>query len=203
MQPNVHLLPHFFRSADGLTGFGQGVGRTLGRLVVVGIIVGLLAPAARATVLRESEVEAAFVFNFTKFVDWPGATGVAPGRPLVIGVLREDAVSAAINAVIRGRQVNGRTLVVKSIRTAEDLALIDVLFVCAGEEGKFAELKPDLLGAPVLTVGESPAFAALDGMITLTVTNDQLRFAINPAAAQRARLKISAQLLKLATSVSR
>ena len=56
-------------------------------------------------------------------------------------------------------------------------------------------------GAPVLTVGDGDGFARGGGMIGLFVEDGRMRFAINPNAAQRAGLRLSSQLLKLARIV--
>ena len=57
--------------------------------------------------------------------------------------------------------------------------------------------------ASVLTVGESGRFGALGGIIVFTFAGDKVRFEINQGAAESARLKLSAHLLKLATVVRR
>ena len=56
-------------------------------------------------------------------------------------------------------------------------------------------------GAAVFTVGEADHFAESGGIAQLVQDHGRMRFAINPAAAQRARLVLSAQLLNLAIVV--
>jgi hypothetical protein len=56
---------------------------------------------------------------------------------------------------------------------------------------------------PILTVGETSDFLSDGGMIRFHLEEDKIRFDINLAAAESARLKISSRLLLLATSVSR
>jgi hypothetical protein len=55
----------------------------------------------------------------------------------------------------------------------------------------------------VLTVGDTDGFAQRGGAINFTLQARKVRFEINPAAAEQAGLKMSSQLLKLATLVSR
>ena len=55
--------------------------------------------------------------------------------------------------------------------------------------------------APVLTVGESDGFASAGGVIGLYMEGDKVRFEANPDAAQRAGLKLSSQILRLARLV--
>ena len=55
--------------------------------------------------------------------------------------------------------------------------------------------------ASVLTVGDMGEFAEEGGMISLKMEGTRVRFDINLAAANRARLKISSKLLQLASVV--
>jgi hypothetical protein len=55
----------------------------------------------------------------------------------------------------------------------------------------------------VLTVGETDAFLERGGVIAFAMEGGKLRFSINAAAADRAGLKLSSQLLKLAVRVTK
>ena len=58
-----------------------------------------------------------------------------------------------------------------------------------------------LEGHSVLTVSDMEGFAQQGGVINLVIRNQRLGFEINEDAAQRANLKISSKLLKLAKVV--
>ena len=53
----------------------------------------------------------------------------------------------------------------------------------------------------ILTVGETDVFLASGGIVTLKVINNLVRFEVDAGAAQRAGLRMSSQLLGLATDV--
>ena len=94
-------------------------------------------------------------------------------------------------------------IVVREAVSGSDAKGAHILFVPAGEEGRFAGLAGAISGSAVTTVGESDRFAAQGGMITFVHEAGRVRFAINLEAAERERLKFSAQLLRLATHVRR
>jgi hypothetical protein len=102
---------------------------------------------------------------------------------------------------VRDRKINGREIVVKPCATAEAAKGAHLLFVSAAEDARFGELKQALAGTHVLIVGETDGFAGQGGMIAFKLEGDKLRFEINLDSAERAGLKISAQLLKLAWRV--
>jgi len=159
--------------------------------------------AAGATPPREYEIKAAFLYNFTNFVDWPAQTFANADAPIVIGVLGDSPCAQALERLVKDRKVNGRTIVVRQIASAEEAKVTQLLFVGSAHEVQFAGLKPAIESLPVLTVGESPGFATLGGAIDFVPQGDNIRFEINIGVAERAGLKISAQLQKLATAVRR
>lgn len=73
-----------------------------------------------------------------------------------------------------------------------------ILFVGAEASRKMTQIVEALEKRPVLTIGESPAFFDDGGMINLYIEERQLRWEINNKAAERAKLKISSQVLSMA-----
>ena len=140
----------------------------------------------------------AFLYNVTKFVEWPAERFGEAAEPIVLGVFRDSFIEAELAAVVSGRKVNGRELVVKRVVTLVEVTSAHVVFVGAAEEARFDDLLPAMKDRAVLTVGESIAFMDRGGVVRLFVDARRLRFEINMPAAQRADLKISSQLQKLA-----
>jgi hypothetical protein len=150
---------------------------------------------------KECELEAAFVYNFTKFVEWPADSFAAPQAPIVLGVLGESPCVDALRAIVADHQVNGRPLQVKVVKSAEQIRPLHVLLVSTEYESLFESLIGELRATPVLTVGEAGSFGASGGTITFVPVSDKLRFEINMTAAEHAGLKVSSQLQKLAINI--
>ena len=164
------------------------------------LLLAVATAAARATdVAKEYKIKAVFLYNLTKFVEWPAECFPSDDAPIVIGVLGENPFGTELEELVRDRRVNGRSIKIVGLSAVEDAPPVHVLFIGASEERSFLRwLKPR---AGVLTVGESSEFATADGMVIFTTIDDRVRFAINAESAQQAGLKISAQLQKLATTV--
>jgi len=88
--------------------------------------------------------------------------------------------------------------VVKHFAKGLDVKGCQLIFIPEGQEEQFAVALQTLGNAPVLTVGETEGFAREGGMIRFYEEDNRLRFEINPNAAQKAGLRISSRLLKLA-----
>jgi hypothetical protein len=79
------------------------------------------------------------------------------------------------------------------------LAGCHVLF--AGARSAPAAALKAVMGRSVLTVGETDRFLDDGGIIALKIVDRRVRFDVSTTNAQRAGLRISAQLLSLAAAV--
>lgn len=151
-------------------------------------------PPAR---LREAEVKAVFLLNFTRFVEWPPDSFPGPGDPIVIGVLGADPFGKLLDEAVRGERVNGRPIVVRRFKNAQELEPCQVLYISSSEKERVPGILELLRDSKTLTVGESDRFASQGGAIRLMTEKNRVRFEINKGAADRAGLRISSQLLRL------
>ena len=76
-----------------------------------------------------------------------------------------------------------------------------MVFVPVTEKDRADRILRGLKGTSTLTVGETPGFAGLGGIVNLTVEGNKVHFEVNPLAAERAGLKISSKLLSIAKIV--
>lgn len=170
---------------------------------LIGVLALAAAPGAGAEEYREHELKAAFLFSFTKYVEWPPARLPAADTPITIAVTCDDPLQAALKSIAWGRQVNGRSVKVRVLASVAEAASAHIIFVCGSDDARLAAIREAARGMPILLVGESDQFWAEGGMIRLQRVGDQLRFSIDVRAAEGARLKISAQLQKLALNLRR
>lgn len=157
-------------------------------------------PATRAgQESGEYQVKAAFIYNFMKFVEWP-PDGLATPGTICLGILGRDPFGDALEE-IKGKTAKGRRVVVVHFRSVEDVKGCDVLFICASEKGRLSHILKAVHNARLLTVADQDGFCAAGGMINLLFVKNRVAFEVNVAAASRAKLHVSSQLLKLARNV--
>ena len=145
-------------------------------------------------------VKAAFLYNFATFAEWP-ADSLSPGQSLALCVVGDDAVADALTETIKGRTVRGHELTVEVLKPDGKIRACHLLYASGYDMNRTTQLMHALKGASVLTVSDGDRFAALGGIAQLIVENDRMRFAINAAAADRARIRLSSKLLNLARMV--
>jgi hypothetical protein len=147
----------------------------------------------------EYQVKAAFLYNFLKFVEWPGEAGSSAGT-ICLGVLGRDPFDDALDTV-RGKLAKGRKVVVIHFRSPDEVRGCDLLFISASEKGRLSQALRAAHNARMLTVADQEGFCEAGGMINLVSVKNRVGFEVNLAAANRARFRISSQLLKLARNI--
>lgn len=149
----------------------------------------------------EYEIKAAFLYNFAKFVEWPETVFVDSARSVYIGILGKDPFGSVIDKTIANKKVKGKPLAIRRFQKLEDLKLCHILFISASEKDSVTQILDTVENLSILTVGDMDQFAEKGGIINLLNKDNKVRFNINLIAAERANLKISSRLLKLAEIV--
>jgi hypothetical protein len=146
----------------------------------------------------EYEIKSAFLYNFTRFVEWPAnpATG-----NFCIGVVGADPFHGALESAINGRLAAGRGISLRRLKPGEDPGACEIVFVSGTDLNKARAVLASLRSGPVLTVGEAPGFCRSGGIVEFEIKDSKVRLQINLEAAQRAHLQISSKLLSLASIV--
>jgi hypothetical protein len=172
------------------------------------LLIALWIPLNGVLVRAESpspsmpQVQAAFLFNFAKFVTWPNEAFQRSGDSLIIGVIGEDPFGSILEDTVRDKTVMGKKLLVKRFTNIQDAANSHILFLSTSEERRLPHMMMALDKTNILTVSDMEQFAEHGGMIALTVEDQKVRFSVNVAAVERSGLKMGSQLLKLARIVS-
>lgn len=166
-------------------------------LLVLGGLTGGLSARAADSVDGESQVKAAFVYNFARFVEWPAAAASGPVR---IGILGRGDLGAPLEEVVRGKSANGRLIEVTRIGAAMQPDCCEILLIERSEMKHLKEIVASLSGKPVLTVCDGGSCFRDGAMIAFQVADESVRFQINQEAAEHGGLHISSQLLKVAIS---
>jgi hypothetical protein len=167
-------------------------------LVACYALASLPASPARET-QRADALKAGYLFNFLKFVEWPP---IAPADTLTICLLGTSSVYNEISDGLSDKRLGTRRLVARHLAPAEPMAACQVLYIDADQFPAVSGLigtRP----AALLTVSDAPDFLRNGGVIALFDEGNRLRFRISVDNARRAELRISSNLLQLASAVER
>ena len=157
---------------------------------------------ARSEPLAASSVKAAFVYQFANFVEWPEASFENISSPLKIGVAGDDELLEALRKIVVGKKIGLRSVeIVANGVLDDDFHDCHILFNGANDQKSLAAYIKRQNGSAILAVSDSPSFTRDGGIIRLFDADKKIGIEINIDAAERAHLRISSKLLRLATVV--
>lgn len=149
-----------------------------------------------------TQLKVAYLYNFTRFVDWPPPV---QNRPFVIAVMGDPGLADALRVLEReGREAEGRPIEVRELGRSDDAEAADLLFLGRDANGQVEAIARKTAGQPVLLVGDTPGYAGRGVAIELFRKPDvfrkaeRLRFRIDPEAIKGRGLTVSAQLYDVA-----
>jgi hypothetical protein len=170
---------------------------------VLGLAIGLAAPVAPAqsdVQATEARIKAVFLFKFADYVEWPKTAFATNAAPFTVGVVESEAVARELARVVEGRAVQGRPVVVRSLRGSEPVDGVQLLFVGREGRGDLGQILARLRGRPVLRVTESEGALQAGSMINFVLVDGKVRFDIVPPD-DAGGLRISSRLLAVARDV--
>jgi YfiR/HmsC-like len=149
----------------------------------------------------EYQVKAAFLLNFTKFIDWPPTAFAETDSPMSICILGKDPFGRVLDDIVQGEVVKSRKVNVQRLSQSPAPKSCQVVFIDSAEKDLPKTLNS--LGHGVLTVGEGEKFIREGGMVAFVIEDRHVRFHINQTVALNAELRLSSKLLRVARSVEK
>ncbi len=166
------------------------------------LVLDICMATAQTPAVREYQIKAVFLFNFTQFVEWPASSFPTDHSPFVIGIIGKDPFGSYLKEVVSGEKTNGHPIVVEHYANSTEIGLCHILFISVSEEKNLGQIIAKLKGQNVLLVSDSPDFLNQGGMIRFLTKNNRIQLQINLSTAKMTNLMISSKLLKLADTIS-
>lgn len=104
--------------------------------------------------------------------------------------------------MLAGERVGGRSLELIAAEHPKHWSRCHLLYIDHGSESLRIQVMHATHGKPVLTVGDSEAFAYQGGMIGLVRKGGRLKTFINREALSAVDIHVSSKLLRISTIVS-
>lgn len=164
-------------------------------------IIALPAEADAEEILQR-EIQAALVIKFTDFIEWPEDSFEENSAWFTIGVIGTNDYGWLFEPFI-DRLFKQKKLRVFYYADDQKIDRVQILIVSSSRRENCKALLEKLADRPILTIGDFPGFAQKGGIINFyRKPNNRIGFEININAKERARIKISSHLLRLAKIIA-
>lgn len=168
-----------------------------GAMVVAALLALTFLPAAHASgAADEYALKAAFLYNFTRFVDWPPDAFPSGDGAFRICVFGTDPFGARLDALAR-RQVGTRPIEIARPSALAELPRCQIAYLGVGTPDAIEAAAIGNAAPTTLTVASDAAFAREGGMVALVTVSGRVKLHVNLASIRRSPLRFSAKLLEV------
>jgi hypothetical protein len=159
----------------------------------LGCLLSLQMARADEPRFNETELKAAYLYNFAYFVTWPTTT-----QAFLFCSYANSPVTGVLAKLIEGERVNELPIQLIIDPIPEQLHECQVIFIPAQQERILAATLEFVRQSPVLTVSDIADFEHRGGMIRLANDGSRIQPVIQLKNVTRTGLAISSKLLRSA-----
>jgi hypothetical protein len=156
-------------------------------------------PAQAATEYSGDSVKAAYLYRFAGYVDWPDTADSS--KRFIIAVVDSPGVARELKRLAAGHQINNRPVEVVEAGRIKDTGRPTILFIGSGHADTLRPALTELAANSTLVVTDEDGGLNAGAALNFLVLDHRVRFEVSLSAADRAHLKISAELLAVAVRV--
>jgi len=154
---------------------------------------------SHAQINREYEIKAAFIYNFSQFVEWEELKG----DEFNIAVLGHSPITSKLLEVTNINLFKNKKTVVNEYMNINDIPDCELLFISKDANFSMQELLIKFKNKSTLIIGESPGMVKEGININFIILDNKLKFETNMNAINSTKLKLSSNLLKHAVVVEK
>ena len=142
-----------------------------------------------------SKAQANFIYNFTKFFDWPQTE---KSGDFIIGVLGSKALSVDLQKVTAGKKNVTQNIVVKYFKNDSEITKCHVIFVAAVKSKSITNIH-NKTGVHCLIISDSNTSIAKGGAIEFILEGDRLKYGFSKQNALKHGLKFHSKVSEMAS----
>lgn len=144
----------------------------------------------------EYKIHSIFIYNFTKYVQWPEEYSKGD---FIIGILGKTNLDTELQKMATARTISGRKITIKKYA---DVANVDkrchILFISSEGSNLLSNVLNKTSGAATLIITQKDGLGKFGSLINFVSMNGKYRFEINMSAFEKSKLKFEQQLKAVA-----
>jgi len=142
-----------------------------------------------------SKAQANFIYNFTKFFDWPQTE---KSGDFIIGVLGSRSLFAELQKVTTGKKNVTQNIVVQYFKNSDEISKCHVIFVDALKSNSITNIQ-NKTGVHCLIISDSNASIAKGAAIQFILEGDRLKYGFSQENALKNELKFHSKVNEMAS----
>jgi len=143
--------------------------------------------------------KAVFLYNFTKYFEWPGK--MKSGNFIINVIGSNSNINGELNKMASSKQVGSQKIEIKSTSTVDGTLQPHIIFLLNESSDLLKDISSKFKGKGTLIVTEKGGLAKSGSAINFVAIDSKLKFEYSKANAVKAGLKTSEELKSLAIAV--
>lgn len=152
----------------------------------------------RITVDTNAKLKAVFIYNFTKYIEWPKK--YQEGY-FVLGVLGETPLFSELTKMAQTKKIGSQSILVKKFTSISEIENCHLLYVTDKKSIDLDDIIKKTKTASTLIITEKEGLVDKGAGINFVVRDNKQKFEMNKQNIQTKKLKVSSNLEALAISV--
>jgi hypothetical protein len=148
---------------------------------------------------QDEKFKALFMYNFTKYIEWPA--GQRQGN-FVIGVIGNPLLAVELNTIAGKQKVGTQTIVVKTFNSVDEIDNCQIIYLGRTKCNLINSVLDKLTGKNTLIITDKEGMALHGAGINYVMDGDRLKYEVNRTNIEKKGLVVSNALLALGISVS-
>lgn len=164
-------------------------------MLLLMFIVSAATPKIMSAVDTHAKVKTIFIYNFSKYIEWPVAMHEGD---FVVGIYGDyPAIYEELSKMARSKKVGSQNFKIVKYNTISDIKKCHILYIVSDKSKDLPKVITKLKGKNTLIVTDSEGLARRGAAINFYNFQSKQRMEINPRTIQKYKLKVSGQLLAL------
>lgn len=162
------------------------------------LVIGMLFVIHNVANAQDDKFKALFIYNFTKYMEWPEAKRSGDFK---IGVLGNSPITNELKAFTAKKSVGQQKIVVEEILAIADCPKYHIIFVPARSSSNVSEVTQIVANKGVLVVTDKPGMAEALSGINFVKDDGQQTFEISVKHIHEQGVNAGKSLLSLGIKV--
>jgi len=159
------------------------------------LLLSLFLFASLSVFSQNYQLHSVYMYSFIKYVQWPPEDSQGD---FIIGVLGDSPVIEHLEKMASTKKAGSRKIVIKKFGNTSELDKTHMLFIAKELNNQLPSVLKNTGKGHTLLITEKEGMGAEGSNINFVIRKDRLAFELNKSAMQRASLKVSNELTRLA-----
>lgn len=165
-------------------------------IVIIGLLLSMNILAQEMKVVTLPKYYASCIFNFSRYVNWPGD---AKNGDFNIAVVGDKKVFDELQSLVNGRTVGTQTMKVIFYKNVNELTGFNhIVYLSAWQNKDYSKLMAKINGKNTLVVTEEEGMIKSGAAFDFVSVDGYMKFEMDKSNIEKAGLQVSSALEKMA-----